>query len=267
MGESIEQAFQELAETIVTYSQIFHGNWHLSSQVVPIPLISEAFDRNDGEALVHLTSYLNRSSLEISMQEGNYIDNRLLLTIDNIDNQIHGHFSIDDNTTESVYFINKTRANVTTFSDLRFYSTNECTFNIEMKITQNETMSKVLLRIEEVHDIFGETCLPNQKVHIIVEADTREAQIAVEFQAKTSHLSFIVTSLAIIATYFTVYELREVARSLEQRELVGQRENHAKRLSILTNAIICIWNMCYSITFFVTAMYFRVSAILIYDKL
>jgi hypothetical protein len=79
------------------------------------------------------------------------------------------------------------------------------------------------------------------------------------FIKKTTHLSFIVTTLAIVATFFTVAELRAVARSLEQRELVGQTESHAKKLSIISNCIICIWNMCYSISYFVTAMYFKVS--------
>lgn len=63
---------------------------------------------------------------------------------------------------------------------------------------------------------------------------------------------------AIVATFFTIKELRAVAESLELRESIGQRENHAKRLSLLTNCMICIWNMCYSITFFVTALYFKV---------
>ena len=73
------------------------------------------------------------------------------------------------------------------------------------------------------------------------------------------HLTFSITVLCLIATYFTFGELKAISQSLEDRELNGQTENHAKRMSLLSNAFICIWNMCYSITFFVTALYFKVS--------
>jgi hypothetical protein len=76
------------------------------------------------------------------------------------------------------------------------------------------------------------------------------------YEQKIWHLSFIITILAITATYFTVGELREVSHSLEQREMAGQRENYAKKLSLITNCMICMWNMSFSISFFVTALYF-----------
>lgn len=118
------------------------------------------------------------------------------------------------------------------------------------------------MKIEEQEDESGRaTCFPNGKSHLIIEADTSLDEEALNFMSKASHFSFLVTSLAIISTFFTISELKAVTRSLEQRELVGQRENHAKRLSIISNCIICIWNMCYSISYFVSAMYFKVSSI------
>lgn len=39
--------------------------------------------------------------------------------------------------------------------------------------------------------------------------------MAQEFETKTWHISFLVTILAIMATYFTINELKEVASSLE----------------------------------------------------
>lgn len=170
----------------------------------------------------------------------------------------------ESHTTESVYFINSTDANVTTYADLNLDSVVQCFFSIEMKISQNDTSSAIKVKIVEVQDNLSglpwtTTCFPNSNVHLILEADTGLNEEAMDFMQKTSHLSFLMTTLAIIATFFTIAELKAVSRSLEQRELVGQTENHAKRLSIISNCMICIWNMCYSITYFVTAMYFRVS--------
>ena len=111
---------------------------------------------------------------------------------------------------------------------------------------------------EAFSDLMNNTCLPNGKVKISLSASSRNVMLISEFQTKTWHLTFFVTVIAIAATYFTIAELKQVAQSLEQRELVGQRENHAKKMSLISNCLICIWNMCYSITFFVTAMYFKV---------
>lgn len=79
------------------------------------------------------------------------------------------------------------------------------------------------------------------------------------YENKAWHFTFLITILAIAATYLTIAELKEVARSLEQREMVGQRENYAKKLSLFSNCMVCIWNMCYSLTFFIISLYLQVS--------
>lgn len=222
LEETIQEAFKELTESIVTYSQIFQGGWYLSSQVLPVQMVSDKFDRNDGDALIHITSYLNRSTIEMSLQEGPYIDNRLLIQMVNV-RDIHGMFKVDNetHTTESVYFINATEANVTTYADLSLDSVKQCFLTIEMRMTQNETGSALKLRVVEVRDpasdseVWSTTCLPNSQAHLIVEADTNVDKGTKNFMSKTSHFSFLVTTLAIVATFFTIAELKAVSRSLE----------------------------------------------------
>jgi hypothetical protein len=156
MQEGIEEAFKLITESIVSYSQIFVGKWHLAShQTLPVPLISGAFDRNDGDSFVHVTSHHNKSTIELSLQEGPYIDNRIMIQIVNVEG-IHGIFRIDNETqsTQSVYFINASMANVSTYADFRFYKYQECYFNVEIKIAQNETYSGIRVRIEEASNPF-----------------------------------------------------------------------------------------------------------------
>ena len=116
------------------------------------------------------------------------------------------------------------------------------------------------LKFSEVFtELAGVKCLPNTEVEVRISAKTRTEEFLIEYEQKTWNLSFATTILTVIATYFTIAELKKVAESLEQLQESGQTENHARRLSLLTNCLICIWNMCYSITFFVTSMYFKVS--------
>jgi hypothetical protein len=96
-------------------------------------------------------------------------------------------------------------------------------------------------------------------------ASVRTEEFFREYEGKTWHFSFIITVLAITATYFTIAELKRVSHSIYLREETGLRETHSKKLSLLTNCMICIWNMCYSITFFVTALYYKVSSFF-YDE-
>jgi hypothetical protein len=156
---------------------------------------------------------------------------------------------------------------VTTYADLKLDNTAQCYLSIEMKISQNETNSAIKMKIQEVPSPehaedkeWKTTCFPNSNDHIIIDGDTDRDEEAANFMTKASHFSFIMTSLAIVATFFTIAELKAVSRSLEEREMVGQRENHAKRLSLLSNCMVCMWNMCYSISYFVAAVRFKVSS-------
>lgn len=107
-------------------------------------------------------------------------------------------------------------------------------------------------------------CLPEGTyISITGSSPTPEMQKAME--EKTWMFSFCITILTIAATYFTINELKKVANSLEQREQVGQRENYAKKLSLISNSLICMWNMAYSLTFFVCAMQFPVFFPLTYN--
>lgn len=94
-------------------------------------------------------------------------------------------------------------------------------------------------------------------MEVRISGASRTDQYILEFQQKTWHFSLIVTILSVVATYFTVAELKKVHSSLEQLHEAGQTETHGKRLSLITNCLICIWNMCYAISFFVSAMYFK----------
>lgn len=100
-------------------------------------------------------------------------------------------------------------------------------------------------------------CLP-ANTYIDLQASSKTVEMQKDIEEKTWMFAFCITILAIAATYFTVHELKEVANSLDQREQVGQRENYAKKLSLLSNSIICMWNMAYSLTFFVLSMYWQV---------
>lgn len=98
-------------------------------------------------------------------------------------------------------------------------------------------------------------------MEVRISGASRTDQYILEFQQKTWHFSLIVTILSVVATYFTVAELKKVHSSLEQLHEAGQTETHGKRLSLITNCLICIWNMCYAISFFVSAMYFKVRCL------
>jgi len=101
----------------------------------------------------------------------------------------------------------------------------------------------------------GDSCLPSDDLLIKFTGSSNNDEFIRELEVKTWHFSFALTLLTILATYFTIAELRAVALSFEAREQNGQSETHAKKLSLLTNCLICIWNMCYSVMFFVLALY------------
>ena len=99
-------------------------------------------------------------------------------------------------------------------------------------------------------------CFDNDDVSIVITGNSNNEMLISDFKTKTFQFTLLLTCLAIAATYFTIKELKEVSNSLEQRQMVGQSENYAKKLSIFTNCMICMWNMCYAITFFVCALSF-----------
>jgi len=113
-----------------------------------------------------------------------------------------------------------------------------------------------------------ERCLPSDATSIEIQAHTytdeelkvrpMELEPAQSFEDKTWHFSFILTGLAIAATYVTIIELREVGQNLEQRVQVGQRENYGSKLSLFSNCIICMWHMSYSLIFCIASLLFNV---------
>lgn len=50
-----------------------------------MPMISENFKKNSGEAIVAISQYLNASAIEITIQEGKYVDERMQMTFTTID--------------------------------------------------------------------------------------------------------------------------------------------------------------------------------------
>lgn len=47
------------------------------------------FKQNTGEAMIRLSSFANISSIEMSIQEGKYIDERIGISISNVDTAIN----------------------------------------------------------------------------------------------------------------------------------------------------------------------------------
>ena len=45
-----------------------------------MPIISSSFQKNSGEAIVAINQLLNSSAVEITIQEGRYVDERLQIT-------------------------------------------------------------------------------------------------------------------------------------------------------------------------------------------
>jgi len=137
----------------------------------------------------------------------------------------------------------------------------ECFFRVIIKLSANKEQNIDLRFSEVLTELSGTTCLPSTSMEVRISGASRTDEYIHEFQEKTWHFSLIVTILSIIATYFTVGELKKVHSSLEQLHDAGQTETHGKRLSLITNCLICIWNMCYAISFFVSAMYFKVKCL------
>jgi hypothetical protein len=50
-----------------------------------MPMISSSFEKNSGEAIVAISQYQNASAIEITIQEGKYVDERLQITFTTID--------------------------------------------------------------------------------------------------------------------------------------------------------------------------------------
>jgi hypothetical protein len=50
-----------------------------------MPMISSSFEKNSGEAIVAINQYQNASAVEITIQEGKYVDERLQITFTTID--------------------------------------------------------------------------------------------------------------------------------------------------------------------------------------
>ena len=82
-------------------------------------MIADNFELNEGEAMVHLTNFMNITSLEMTIQEGKYIDERISLVIPNMDaTAIQGIFQITNLSAESVLYIEAAPAQYTLYSDL-----------------------------------------------------------------------------------------------------------------------------------------------------
>ena len=65
-------------------------------------------------------------------------------------------------------------------------------------------------------ELAGVKCLPNDINHVEVKAETRTEEFFTLYERKTWHLSFTTTILSVIATYFTIAELKKVSDSLDQ---------------------------------------------------
>ncbi len=50
-----------------------------------MPMISPTFGQNTGEAIIAISQYQNASVIEITIQEGKYVDERLQITFTTID--------------------------------------------------------------------------------------------------------------------------------------------------------------------------------------
>lgn len=77
--------------------------------------------------------------------------------------------------------------------------------------------TEIDLRFSEVFtDLSGVKCFPNNDIEILITAKTRSQEFMAEYERKTWHLSFTTTILTVIATYFTIAELKKVSESLDQ---------------------------------------------------
>lgn len=234
-------------------------------------MITSSFDKNYGEAIVAISQQQNSSTIEITIQEGKYVDERLQITFNTIDKipliiTDPSVFIGSEITLESV------PAFMQQYSDLKAVQKKckrlselqydlECFFRVVIKLSANKDQNIDLRFSEVLTDLSGTTCLPTTSMEVRISGASRTDQYILEFQQKTWHFSLIVTILSVVATYFTVAELKKVHSSLEQLHEAGQTETHGKRLSLITNCLICIWNMCYAISFFVSAMYFKVRCL------
>ncbi len=55
------------------------------------------------------------------------------------------------------------------------------------------------------------SCLSSDAIEVTITASARGIEYLKEYEIKTWHLSFTVTILSIVATYFTIAELKVVA--------------------------------------------------------
>ena len=84
---------------LFTEEQIYQANWLVApyidennainnsafSNSLDMPMISSSFEKNSGEAIVAISQYQNASAIEITIQEGKYVDERLQITFTTID--------------------------------------------------------------------------------------------------------------------------------------------------------------------------------------
>ncbi|CDW89330.1 ring-finger-containing ubiquitin ligase [Stylonychia lemnae] len=212
------------------YQQIFSGDWSLEQQESEGLItdsdniqISEEFQKNSGEASIVIISYQNTSYIEISLIEGHYINNMIKIYLADVDSLI------------------------------QFFSANDTK---EQNATLVLQQALGILHVIKLPGLTGKSCFPEgTHLHITGSSEISEEKKIKEVQIW--HLSALITLLTLVAIYNGLLELRLVAKSLEEREMEGQRENYAKKLSIISYSLLCMWNMSYSLSFFVGAMYFQ----------
>jgi hypothetical protein len=77
--------------------------------------------------------------------------------------------------------------------------------------------TEIDLKFSEVFtELAGIKCFPNNDIEVLITAKTRSQEFMTEYERKTWHLSFTTTILTVIATYFTIAELKKVSESLDQ---------------------------------------------------
>lgn len=81
-------------------------------------MISDNFKMNSGDAMISIASFANISKIDMSIQEGKYIDDRIQITLANVDS-VATLFLVNNTQSEEIIYIDSAPALYQVFSDLQ----------------------------------------------------------------------------------------------------------------------------------------------------
>ena len=102
----------------------------------------------------------------------------------------------------------------------------------------------------------GAFVLPDFARKFKVEVSTITPKQMEEYKSKTFSFCAITVVLVMVATYTSIAEIKRVTDSLNERMANGQRENYGSKMNLISYCIVCMWQMSYSMIFFIMTLLF-----------